>query len=249
MDGAVGRGDTQGASKGGRVTDVAVSIRLCLRLAAGFLVLIVAIHLLKVFTFYGLGINRFGIILARFDLNGEGVVPSWFASLVLMASGVLAFAIAAMKARLRDRYRAHWLGVGWIFVFLSMDEAAGLHEMWMHYLEPLTDWSGLFFYESAVPNLVLAAIVGLAMLPFVLTLGLGTQVRLAISAGLYVAGAVGVEMLGGAQHSAAGIENLRYQLLVTAEETLEMIGALGFVSAFLHYLLGWQDRPRLVLAP
>jgi hypothetical protein len=144
--------------------------------------------------------------------------------------------------------RFHWLLIGLMFVCLSADEAAEIHEMWRHYLMPYANWTGVLFYRSTVPNLIIATVVGLFLLPFVRTLGRGTQIRLVASAALYVGGAIGVEMLGGAQHEALGTENLRYQLLVASEETLEMFGALGFAAAFLHYLRHWTDRPRLTLS-
>lgn len=248
MDRSIRTKDTLSASLAPRPAEATVSAGFCLKIAAGFIVLMLALHLARAVMLYELEINRFGIILGRFDLNAEGAVPSWFSSLLLAASGVTVLAIATLKQQVRDRYRLHWLLIGLMFVYLSADEAAEIHEMWRHYLMPYTNWTGVFFYRSTVPNVILATVVGLLLLPFARALGRGTQIRLLASAALYVAGAIGVEMLGGAHHEALGMENLRYQLLVAAEETLEMFGALGFAAAFLHYLRHWTDRPQLTLA-
>lgn len=248
MDPLIQNEDTLGASAAPRPPEAIVSTGFCLRIAAGFIVLMLALHLLRAVMLYELEINRFGVILGRFDLNAEGAVPSWFSSLLLATSGVIVLAIATLKLQVRDRYRLHWLLIGLMFVYLSADEAAEIHEMWRHYLMPYTNWTRVFFYRSAVPNIIIATVVGLFLLPFAQALGRGTQIRLVASAALYVAGAIGVEMLGGAQHEALGTENLRYQFLVALEETLEMSGALGFAAAFLHHLRHWTDRPRLTLA-
>lgn len=55
---------------------------------------------------------------------------------------------------------------------------------------------------------------------------------------LFLSGAVGFEMLEGkhvAQEGLAGKDDLYYMLLVTCEETLEMIGVIVFIYALTTY--------------
>lgn len=239
--------DTLGASRPPVRGEVGVSVDLCIRLAVGAAVVIVAMHLVRAVMIYGLEINRFGYLLGRFDLNGEGVVPSWFSSLLLASCSAVALAIALMKVQVGDRYRLHWLLMSLLLIYLSADEGAEIHELWRHYLDPRANWTGMLYYPATLPNAIGAAAVGLLMAPFALSLGRETVLGLILAGSLYVGGAVGAEILGGLQHSASGTENLRYQLLVALEESLEMAGVFVLLSTLLAYLRGWTDRPRLVL--
>ena len=56
-----------------------------------------------------------------------------------------------------------------------------------------------------------------------------------VAAVLYIGGALGFEMITARHFELYDDENLAYLLLVTMEETLEIIGALIFVYALLQY--------------
>lgn len=63
-----------------------------------------------------------------FDLDGEGNLPSWFASSALLACAAL---LHLLGRDARERGEPHawgWSGLGWLFVALSADESAQLHE-------------------------------------------------------------------------------------------------------------------------
>ena len=75
--------DTLGASDPRVPGEIGVPVGLFLKLAIAAAVLIVTLHVVRAVMFFGLEINRFGFLFSRFDLNGEGVIPSWFSSLLL----------------------------------------------------------------------------------------------------------------------------------------------------------------------
>lgn len=227
--------------------EVGVSAGRFVKLAIAAAFVIVTLHVVRAVMFFGLEINRFGFLFGRFDLNGEGVIPSWFSSLLLASCAVVALAIALMKAAVRDRYRLHWLLMSLLLIYLSADEGAEIHELWRHYLDPDGDWTGVLYYPSALPNVIGATLIGLFMLPFAFSLGRETLLRLILAGSLYVGGAVGVEVVSGLHELAAGRTNLGYQLLVALEEGLEMAGVLVLLSTLLDYLRKWTDRPRLAL--
>jgi hypothetical protein len=82
----------------------------------------------------------------------------------------------------------------------------------------------------------LAAILVLAYWRFVLTLPRQTK-RLVIAAGaLFVAGALGAEMVAGLWESRNGADTHRYELITAAEEFLEMTGVLVFIYALVAYI-------------
>ena len=83
---------------------------------------------------------------------------------------------------------------------------------------------------------VLVLIVGLSYLPFVWNLPARTRSLVVLAGGAFLAGALGVEMLSGAQADAFGEENLTYALIITVEEFLEMLGVVIFIKALLGYI-------------
>jgi hypothetical protein len=78
---------------------------------------------------------------------------------------------------------------------------------------------------------------------FLLRLPHRPRAGLLVAAGLYGA-ALALELVGGTEMAAHGNRSLRYALLTTAEETLEMAGVLVFIHALLLLL---ADR-RVTLA-
>ena len=57
-----------------------------------------------------------------------------------------------------------------------------------------------------------------------------------MAGGVYVGGALGMELVGGYYASGYGTQNLTYPYLATAEEVLEMIGATFFLRALMIHL-------------
>ncbi len=63
-----------------------------------------------------------------FNLNNEGNAPSWYSSMTLALCAGLLAAIGLDKRQKHSRYAAHWLVLAAIFIYLSLDEAAEIHE-------------------------------------------------------------------------------------------------------------------------
>ncbi|HMA13423.1 MAG TPA: hypothetical protein VKP12_01465, partial [Kiloniellaceae bacterium] len=98
------------------------------------------------------------------------------------------------------------------------------------------DKGGLFYFVWTVPALI-ACVVGLAcFLPFILGFRGIDRALLLGSAAVFLSGAIGMEMIGGSVAEVAGIDNLRYRLLSTAEESLEFAGLLLFLLFLLRRL-------------
>jgi hypothetical protein len=129
-----------------------------------------------------------------------------------------------------------WLGLALLFVFLSLDEVAGIHEYPIEPLRQAFDASGYLYYPWVVPAAILVAMLGFSYARFLVRLPRPTRWGFLLAGGLYIAGALGVEMLSGAQASAHGEENLVYALIVTLEEACEMTGVAVFIGVLLAYL-------------
>jgi hypothetical protein len=176
----------------------------------------------------------FGLV-ATFDLNVENNVPTFFSAFNLVTSALL-LAVVASQSR-AERYSAHWRWLAVLFAFLAVDEDASLHEMLIGPVRELLPVSGPLFFAWIVPYGLAVLAIGLLYLPFVRSLPARTRVLFIAAGSLYLAGALGIESVGGWYFSHHGeTEDLRYSLLVAAEEFAEMSGIILFIYALLDYL-------------
>src|SRR5690606_18744589 len=95
---------------------------------------------------------------------------------------------------------------------------------------------GLLHWAWVIPGGLFVAAVGMIYLRFVIALPRATRTLFLVSAGLYVGGALVVEMLGALWFSEFGRRNLGYVLFWTIEETGEMLGVTAFIYALMTYL-------------
>jgi len=166
----------------------------------------------------------------------ENSIPTWYSSTLLFVGCGLFTAIAFLKKQTRDRYTRHWQGLAVLFLLMSLDEAASLHETVDRALKVWFNLSGLLYYAWVIPGMIFVGCVGLAYWKFLKALPPATR-RLFILAGVvYVGGAIGVEIIGGFHAGVHGRYTLPYLLITTVEEALEMVGVIVLVYALLNYL-------------
>jgi hypothetical protein len=195
-------------------------------------------------TFPEAGLSR----VWRLDVDAEISVPTWLASSVILINAIVLAAIATHKLVIRDHLRWHWIFLALVFAGLSLDETAALHNGLSAALSGQLRSGGFFAYAWVIPALVLCPLGLLAYLPFILDF-VGRERRLLIaSAAMFLAGAVGLEMLGAKLASVYGQEHLAYRLSATAEEALESFGMLAFLAALLLYVRRRMSRLEITIA-
>lgn len=171
----------------------------------------------------------------QFALGMEYNIPTYFSALLLLSAAVL-LAVITMAKRQQERERTfQWSLLAAIFFYLSVDEAAGLHELLNYPMSLVTETSGLLYYGWVLPVLVAVFVFAVAYLRFLFDLPQTVRMLFAVAGVLYVGGALGMEMVGGLYADTYGAGNPTYATLATIEETLEMTGALVFVYALLRY--------------
>ncbi len=84
------------------------------------------------------------------DFDQEANIPSFFSALILFISSVILFLIASLTRRLKEPALC-WYGLSFVFAFLSIDEAASIHEMTVRVLRDNLGLSGLFYFAWIVP--------------------------------------------------------------------------------------------------
>lgn len=177
----------------------------------------------------------FGLV-PKFDLSQENNLPTFFSSLDLAIASLLLGIIAALSKRAGKPYNWHWTLLSLIFLFLSLDEVASLHELSARPTQTILGVSGVFYFAWVIPAGLLLIILGLAYFKFLMHLPSRTRLIFMVAAAMYVGGALGFEMTEGQYVELFGKETLAYSFLVLIEETFEMTGIVVFVYALLDYL-------------
>ena len=187
-------------------------------------------------------------LLALFDSNNERSLPTAW-SLLLLAS-IIGTAVAISIAGRSDRRMSRWwLGVAIVFGVMFVDEAASIHELLnlpMHELlgvdqERLFD-SGILVFAWTIPGVILVAVVAGLFVPFIRALPRDTRWAAGIGVGVYLLGAVGLELAWGAlartiQAVFAEKASLAFDVLSGIEELFEMLGAVLIWRALAQQLM------------
>ena len=133
------------------------------------------------------------LVLDLFSVNLEESIPTWYSTIILFIASGLLWAIAFSKRSAQDRYTPYWFGLAIIFLYLSMDEGAVIHEILADPLQKAFNTQGFLAFGWQIVAFPLVIIFGLFYIRFLF--GLPTRFRiLFISAGvIYAGGALIVE--------------------------------------------------------
>ena len=186
---------------------------------------------------------QFGF-LRLLALDGEGNLPSWYSSVQLLFTSAALGIIGLYRRQETNPYGWHWLTLSVLFLCLAIDEASSIHEMaappierWLEtagHLDSVLSIVGTPWLLAAIPFTI---IVFLVFVLFLWNLPRAIMTLFIIGGGLYVAGAVGVEDLAGHYLGNPGAsETFTYQIIVTTEEALEMVGVVVFLYALIAYM-------------
>ena len=171
----------------------------------------------------------------QFNMVNEANAPAWYSSMILLLSAALLTIVALREREVGGRDVRHWAGLAGIFSYLSLDEAAQIHEMMTVFdgLHP----TGIFFYSWVIVGGLFVGGIGVLYLGFLARLPMETRWLFVLAGGLYVGGALGIEMLESRYQYLSGTwTDLTYALLVGVEETLEMSGVILFLYGIASYL-------------
>ncbi len=179
-----------------------------------------------------------------FGLSQEHNVPSWYSSTLLLLCAVV-LSLIGLGARQSGRaYALHWLFLGLVFAYMSLDEAIMIHE----YASLLFDLDGIFYYGWVIPAGVLVLVMGFAYLGFVRRLPAKSRVRFIVAGACYVGGALGIELVLGYWADVSGSDNAVYVAIDAVEESMEIAGLSIFLFALLDYCGGERGVVDLSIA-
>ena len=140
------------------------------RVAAAFLWVVIILSLLNAclltLNFYTED-SRFEGLLAFFDLDIEGNIPTLYSAVaVLICAGLLALITRINWSRSGGK-RYYWLGLTVIFFFLGLDEGAAIHEELSDFLEQYMVAEGALYFLWVIPYGIASAVLALLYLRFV----------------------------------------------------------------------------------
>lgn len=167
-----------------------------------------------------------------FGLSYEQNLPTWYSSSLLLLCAVQLALAALVATKQRTPFRMHWWSLSLIFFYISLDEAATIHEG----LSRLFDFGGVLYFGWVVPAAIAVLALGLIYLPFLKHLDSSTRWNFVRAGCFYVGGALGVELLLGYWTDMHGTKNLGYGLIDLLEESMEILGVSLFFVALLEFL-------------
>ena len=217
----------------------AKKVFLVLSLITGFLVIC---HLLK--NYLGLP----GGFAERFDMDVERSIPTWYSVTVLLFASIILLMIGVLKKQERDEHAFKWILLSFLFLFMSIDESAMIHELVGPLVGSITKiTSGYLTWGWYIPALAMAVFLGIYLFKYWLSLPKKIKFLFLLSAVIFIGGAVGAEMITANYITTySGLNDPYttgfYVVLSAVEEGMETIGVVVFIYALLLYLNSYSPK-------
>jgi hypothetical protein len=165
-----------------------------------------------------------------FSLSYEKNVPTWWATCLLFSAGLLLASIAAHQ-QAGSALRGRWWLLAAGFFYISLDEAIEIHEN----LGGLFSGKGIFYFDWVIPASIVVMALGFVYWPFLMALHARRRRQFIIAGGLFVGGALLMELPLGWWVEQHGDDNLTYALIDFVEEALELAGVSLFVLSLAEH--------------
>jgi hypothetical protein len=183
--------------------------------------------------------GRSGVV-PLFSLSHEQNVPTYYTAMLLLAAASMS-ALLATQARPGERGdRLAWAGLGAGFFYISVDEVLELHEQWGGAFR----LGGVLHFGWVIPAACILVVLAGLYARFLRRLPPRFRNRLLLAGGIYVFGAVVMELPLGYWTDKEGQKNIEYALIDWLEETMEMAGIGLFLCAAFERLSTLDVRVR-----
>lgn len=184
-----------------------------------------------------IGEKHLRVLVNVVSLDRERSLPTFFSVLLLVLASLLLALIAVLVGKLKQPDLSKWALLSFGFLFMAFDENYAVHERLILPVRALLgdEDLGIFYFAWVVPGILLVLALGAFFLRFLWRLPAATRLTIIRAATLYLGGAIGVEMIGGAYFKMRG-DDLTYAMITTVEESLEIAGLIVFLYALLGYI-------------
>lgn len=205
-------------------------------------ILAVVVVLLTIASFAGqyskhvLGHDHLRGFVPLFNVNTEGNVPTWFTSFeMLLCAGLLGLIAHARKLE-GDRFALHWAVLALVFLYMSLDEGAGVHDVLDFSLPSVGYVNNAPRFIRMLPATIFLIVFALMYLKFLLNLPARTRLLFIVAGTIYVSGSFGMGFIMERVGLHYGWNNMTIETLAAMEEFMEMFGLLIFIYALMSYL-------------
>lgn len=199
------------------------------------IVILLSLNILGLISKFYFGHDQVYGLISLFNFDTEKNVPTFYSSVAILCSSAVLFFIAFSHKKNGLRYLG-WMGLAVIFLFLSIDEITSLHERLAQPVRSLLDTSGLLYFAWVIPYGLAVVVFVMVYSRFLFKLPRNIMILFILSGGIFISGAIGIELFGGRYNELYGSENIIYSLIYTLEEFLEMLGIALFIYALLTYI-------------
>jgi hypothetical protein len=176
-----------------------------------------------------------------FNFDFENNIPTWYSSFQMLIAASLMALIASWKVQIKDKYRIHWSILGILLLLMSLDETASIHERFTQPLQSSLKLGGLLHFSWLILGLAIVAGFIIFYLKFFFSLDRKTKVKILIAGAIYLAGALGSELIGGVIFETYG-DSVQYAIVTTVEEMLELFGIALLINTLLGYIKFYVSR-------
>ena len=182
------------------------------------------------------------------SVDSELSVATLYAVLMLQVCALLLLVISYLVKITQGRFLGHWIVLSLAFWYISLDEAASLHEKTIVPMRELIgNPDGFLYFAWVIPAGVVVTLFFISYLPFLKALPGKIRNLFLTAGGLFVLGAMGWELIGGKIFN-SGLPRAVYVLSVHTEEFLEMLGVILFVYALLSYIKMFLSKVEISLS-
>ncbi|HEX7028871.1 MAG TPA: hypothetical protein VF268_16645, partial [Gammaproteobacteria bacterium] len=143
------------------------------------------------------------------SVDGEQNLPTFFSVLLILAASLLLAVVAVFKKAQRDAYVSYWMLLAIGFLCMAIDEATSLHEKLQGPVGRLLgeDRPAIFHFAWLAPGIAFVLVTGLLFLKFLLHLPGKTRWLFLTAGGVYLGGAIVMELIGSYYAAAYGINS------------------------------------------
>jgi len=203
-------------------------------LTYGFLVVLFG-HFFALFLKFGMGWDTARGVTLFFHFDNENNLPTLYSFILIASTAIMAFMFGFLRIDTLWQ-RAGWVILGAVMAFLALDEMLlQFHEGLGDLIELEGALGGFQQFDWIIIVLPILLVFLILLLPWFLKLDRQSQILFVIGGTVFVAGSVGFEVVGGraiimSEHGTMKM-NFWYDMAVTAEESLEIIGMSIFSYA------------------
>ncbi|MEP0862467.1 MAG: hypothetical protein HRF52_13605 [Ignavibacterium sp.] len=178
-----------------------------------------------------------------FDLNLEANIPAWYSGFLMILISGLCFLIFKFDSPKTKKY---FFIISVMFLFMSMDEIASVHEIFNNPVRNSLNLGGLLYWSWIIPGMIAVVLFALYFLKFLFLLDQKFRMLFLLSGFIYLSGAIGLEMIGGWLYSNKLGSSMLYVFEVVIEESLEMFGMLLFISTLIKYIKSFAETVQVI---